>query len=52
VALYRLWLCRGDKESLGIVRLLYFDTLRVRLCWHGPASARWTFWSLLSGEEG
>jgi hypothetical protein len=46
------WRCRGAKEALGIVRLLYFDTLRVRLCWLGLASPRWTFWSLLGGEGG
>jgi hypothetical protein len=37
---------------LDVVRLLCSDTLRVRLCWLGPASPRWTFWSLLGGEGG
>jgi hypothetical protein len=46
------WRCRGAKEALGNVRLLYSDTLHVRLCWLGPASPRWTFWSLLGGEGG
>ena len=51
-ALYGLWWCHGAKEALGVVRLLYSDTLRVRLCRLGSASPRWTFWSLLGGEGG
>ena len=47
-----LWRCRGAKEALGIVRLLYSDILRVRLRRLGPASPRWTFWNLLGGEGG
>ena len=50
--LYGLWQCRGAKEALGIVRLLYSDTLRVRLCRLGLASPRWTFKSLLGGKGG
>jgi hypothetical protein len=46
------WWCLGAKEALGVVRLLYSDTLRVRLCRLGPAFPSWTFWSLLGGEGG
>jgi hypothetical protein len=49
---YGPWWCRGAKEALGIIRLLYSDTLRVRLCRLGLASPRRTFWSLLGGEGG
>jgi hypothetical protein len=45
------WRCCGAEEALGIVQLLCSDTLLVRLCWLGPASPRWTFWSLPDGEE-
>jgi hypothetical protein len=35
------WRCRGAKEALGVVRLLYSDTLSVRLCrlGHPPLGA-------------
>jgi hypothetical protein len=52
VALCGPWWCRGAEEALGIVRLLYSDTLRVRLCQLGLASPMWAFWSLLGGEGG
>jgi hypothetical protein len=52
VALYGPWWCRGAEEALDVVRLLCSDTLHVMLCWLGPASPRWTFWSLLGGEGG
>jgi hypothetical protein len=32
--------CLGAEEALGVVRLLYYDTLRVRLCQLGPTSPR------------
>jgi hypothetical protein len=44
------WCCRGAREALGIVRLLYSDARTVRLCQLGPISTRCTFWRLLSGE--
>jgi hypothetical protein len=52
VALYGPWCCYRAEEALGIVRRLCSDTLHVMLCWLGPASPRWTFWSLLGGEGG
>jgi hypothetical protein len=52
VALCGPWQCHGAEEALGVIRLLYSDTLRVRLCRLGPASPRWTFWSLPGGEGG
>jgi hypothetical protein len=52
VALYGPWRCHGAEEALGVVRLLCSDTLHVRLCRFGPASPRWTFWSILGGEGG
>jgi hypothetical protein len=45
------WRYRRAKEALGVVRLLCFDMLSVRLCRLGPASARCTLWRLL-GDEG
>jgi hypothetical protein len=52
VALCGPWQCRGAEEALGVIRLLCSDTPRVRLCQLGPASPRWTFWSLPGGEGG
>jgi hypothetical protein len=52
VVLYGPWRCRGAEEAQGVVWLLCYDTLRARLCRLGPASPRWTFWSLLGGEGG
>jgi len=46
------WWCRGAEEALGAVRRLCSNTLRIRLCWLGPASPGWTFGSLLGGEGG
>jgi hypothetical protein len=46
------WRCRGAKEALGVIWLLCFDTLSVRLCRLRPASTRCTFWRLLGGEGG
>jgi hypothetical protein len=46
------WWCCGAEEALGIVWLLFSDTLHARLCQLGSASPRWTFWSLLGGEGG
>ena len=48
--LYGLWQCRRAEEALGIVRLLYSDTLSVKQCWFGPTSTRCTLWSFLGGE--
>jgi hypothetical protein len=48
----RPWQCRGAEEALGVVQLLCFDTLRVRLYRLRPAFPKLTFWSLLSGEGG
>jgi hypothetical protein len=47
---YGPWPCRGAKEALAVVRLLYYDPLSVRLCRLVPGSTRCTFWRLLGGE--
>ena len=52
VALCGLRRCCGAEEALGVIRLLCSDTRHVRLCRLGPASPRWTFWSLPGGEGG
>jgi hypothetical protein len=46
------WRCLGAEEGLGVIWLLYSDTLRVRLCHLGPSSPGEAFWSLLGGGGG
>jgi hypothetical protein len=55
VVRHGLWQCRGTEEALGVVRLLFSDTLRH--CVSGCISLDRsppgvTFWSLLGSEGG
>jgi hypothetical protein len=46
------WRCRGAEKALGVVRLLYSNTLSVRLCRLGPTSPGCAFRRLLGGKGG